>query len=296
MKVLVTGADGQLARSLVERAVERTGIKLTAVGRPKLDLAVPGSAAAAIEAIRPDVVINVAAYTAVDKAEDEPELAFRINADAAGEVAEAASRVGAATVQISTDYVFDGRGAGSYDETSPTNPLGIYGRSKLAGEDQVRAANPRHIIVRTAWVYSPFGSNFVKTMMAAARTRDVLTVVDDQIGSPSSALDLAEGLLRMADGWIDKPALGMGETYHLAGSGKTSWCGFAAFIMDECRKVSLPAAEVRPIATADWPTRAERPANSVLASGKFENTFGYGMPEWQRSVARVVERFALEEL
>src|SRR4051812_19276650 len=197
MKILVTGTEGQLARSLVERALLRNDIELVALGRPELDLKAPGSAAAAIAEAAPDLVINAAAYTAVDGAEDEPERAFRINADAAGEVAAAAVRAGAAVIQLSTDYVFDGRGEDAYREDASVNPLGVYGRSKLAGEEQVRSANPRHAIVRTAWVYSPFSRNFVKSIMAAAGTRDRLTVVDDQRGSPTSALDLADGLLAM---------------------------------------------------------------------------------------------------
>jgi len=292
VKILVTGADGQLARSLVERVQGRSGLELVAVGRPELDLAVPGSAAAAIGAIQPQLVINAAAYTAVDKAEDDPGLAFRINAEAAGEVAAAAALVDAAVIQISTDYVFDGRSNEPYAEEAPTSPLGVYGRSKLEGEDRVRAANPRHAIVRTAWVYSPFGSNFVKTMMAAARTRDVLNVVEDQRGSPTSALDLADGLLQMAETWNDAPDRGVGATYHVAGTGETSWFGLAECVMSECRKRSLPAAKVLPIATSDWPTRAARPPNSVLDSHKFEQEFDFTMPEWRQSVAVVVDRLA----
>src|SRR3954453_4421736 len=199
MKVIVTGATGQLGRSLMERARDFAGIELIALSRQELDLEQPGSAAAAITEAAPDVVINAAAYTAVDQAEDEPERAFRINGDAAGEVAEAAARVGAAVIQLSTDYVFDGRGEGPYRDAAPVNPLGVYGRSKLAGEEQVRAANPRQAIIRTAWVYSPFGRNFVKSIMAAAGVRGLLTVVDDQRGSPSSALDLADALLAMIE-------------------------------------------------------------------------------------------------
>src|SRR5436305_1347286 len=238
MKILVTGAQGQLARSLVERAASQH--ELIAVGRPELDLEEPGSAARLIEAVAPDLVINAAAYTAVDQAEDEPDRAFRINADAAGEVAEAAAKVGAAVIQVSTDYVFDGRARQPYGESAATHPLSVYGRSKLAGEEQVRAANPRHVIVRTAWVYSPFGRNFVKSIMAAAEARDSLTVVDDQIGSPSSAFDIADGLLQVATARES----GLGETYHLAAAGSTSWCGFARAIMDECAKHGLPAADV----------------------------------------------------
>ena len=261
-----------------------------ALGRPELDLESPGSAAVAIAEAAPDIVINAAAYTAVDQAEDEPERAFRINADAAGEIADAAARTGAAVIQLSTDYVFDGQGEGPYREDAPVNPLGVYGRSKLAGEEQVRAANPRHAIVRTAWVYSPFGRNFVKSMMAAAATRDRLTVVDDQRGSPTSALDLADGLLAMIEaggGW--------GETYHLAGGGEaTTWCGFAREIMGQCAANHLATVPVEPIRTEDWPTRAVRPRNSVLDSSRFEEAFGFVMPDWRLSAREVVERLARE--
>jgi dTDP-4-dehydrorhamnose reductase len=290
MKVLVTGTEGQLARSLVERARLHADIELVALGRPELDLERLGSAGLAITESSPDVVINAAAYTAVDQAEEEPERAFRINADAAGEIADAAARAGAAVIQLSTDYVFDGRGDGPYREDVLVNPLGVYGRSKLAGEEQVRAANPRHAIVRTAWVYSPFGRNFVKSMMAAAATRDRLTVVDDQRGSPTSALDLADGLLTMIEaggGW--------GETYHLAGGGEaTTWCGFAREIMGQCAANHLAAVPVEPIRTENWPTRAVRPRNSVLDSSRFEEAFGFAMPDWRLSVREVVERLARE--
>ena len=289
MRILVIGGRGQVARSLVERGALLPETEIIAVGRPDIDLAVAGSACDAIERIRPDVVINAAAYTAVDKAEDEPELAFQINAEAAGEIAGAAARANAPIIHVSTDYVFDGRSAAPYNEESEPNPGGVYGRSKLIGEERVRDANARHVVVRTAWVYSPFAKNFVKTIMEAAETRDHLSVVDDQIGSPTSALDLADGLLRAAQVVRDFEG---GEIYHLAGTGRTSWYGLAEFVMAECRKHALPAAAVRPIRTEDWPTKAKRPANSVLDSRKFERTFGFAMPEWRQSVAEVVARLA----
>src|SRR5438270_7399873 len=266
MKLLVTGTDGQLARSLAERVRLHPAIEMVLCGRPDLDLEQAGSSAAVIARVAPDIVINAAAYTAVDQAEEEPERAFRINAHAAGEVAAAAAENGAAVIQLSTDYVFDGCGSGPYREDGLVNPLGVYGRSKLAGEEQVRAANPRHVVVRTAWVYSPFGRNFVKSIMAAAEARDSLTVVDDQVGSPSSAFDIADGLLQVATARRS----GLGESYHLAAAGSTSWCGFARAIMDECAKHGLPAADVQPISSGQWPTKAERPRNSVLSSAKFE--------------------------
>ena len=292
MRVLVTGKHGQLVRSLLE--TPSPAIEWIAVGRPDLDLAQPGSLAAAIRAARPDVVVNAAAYTAVDQAEAEPERAFRINADAAGEAAAAARDLAIPIVQLSTDYVFDGAGQGAYREGALTVPLGVYGRSKLAGEAHVRAANPDHLILRTAWVYSPFGDNFVKTMIRAAGERDVLSVVDDQVGTPTSALDLAAGLVAALDRWAAGARTGLGGTYHLAGTGRTSWCGLASDVMENCRRLGLPHAEVRPIATADWPTPASRPRNGELDSSKFAADFGFSMPFWRASVARVVERLAAE--
>lgn len=287
MRVVVTGAHGQLARSLVERAEHQQALEIIPLARPDLDLEIPGSARASIAKARPDLVINAAAYTAVDQAEDEPQRVFRINADGAGEVAEAATQLGVPLIQISTDYVFDGRNSSPYDENAVPNPIGVYGASKLAGEKRVRAANPRHAIVRVAWVYSPFGRNFVKSIMTAAATRDRLTVVDDQRGSPTSALDLADALIAMV-----VANCGWGETYHLVSRGTASWCEFAREIMVQRKALGLSHISVDPIQTEDWPTRAERPRNSALDSGKFERTFGFSMPDWRLSLAEVVGRLA----
>lgn len=294
MKVLVTGASGQLTRSLLERGAARRELEVIAVGRPQLDLEISGSAERVIRAMAPDVVINAGAFTDVDEAEDELERAFRINADGAGEVAAAAAKTGAPIIQISTDYVFDGRSSHPYTENASTNPIGIYGQSKLRGEKFVRAATPKHLIVRMAWIYSPFGRNFVKTMMSAAQKRDCLTVVADQCGNPSSALDLAEGLLHVLDVWGRQPSTGLGQTYHLASNVEMSWYGFAQAIMMECASRGLPVAEVRPICTEEWSTRTKRPRNSVLDSSKFARAFGFLMPDWRRSLGEVVERLVAE--
>jgi dTDP-4-dehydrorhamnose reductase len=291
MRVLVIGSSGQLARSVAERAHGRPGIELRAIGRPEVDLEIAGSATAAIAAAAPDVVINAAAYTAVDLAEDEADRAFRVNADAAGEVA-AATAGKARLIHISTDYVFDGRADGAYPEDAKPNPLNVYGGTKLAGEANVRSANPDHMIVRTSWVYSPFGPNFVTTMMGAAERNERLTVVDDQRGCPTSALDLAEGILRVVDAWSSGGRTGLGETYHLAGTGSTNWCSFAQAIMDERRTHGFKTAAVAPIQSKDWPTRAGRPRNSTLDCGKFLRDFGFALPEWRSSLAAVVERLA----
>ncbi len=284
MKVLVTGREGQLVRSLRERGA---GHDILALGRPELDLEVAGSARAAILAHRPDVVINAAAYTNVDAAEDDVARATRINGEAAGEVAAAARDVGAPVIQISTDYVFDGNAVGAYAEDAATNPVGAYGRSKLLGELRVRDANPDHAIVRTAWVYSPFGRNFVKTMMTLARTRDTVSVVADQRGNPTSALDLADGLLALLDSRVSG-----GATYHLAGTGDATWFDLAEHVFAECSRLGLPSATVTPVGTADYPTKATRPANSMLNSGRFAAAIGYAAPAWRESVAATVERLA----
>lgn len=288
MRVLLTGREGQVARSLIEKATSMPELELVPAGRPEADLAAAGSVARVIRALVPDLVINAAAHTAVDLAEDELELAFRINAEAAGEAAAAAREVGAGIIQLSTDYVFDGSASEPYAEDAPTNPLSVYGRSKLAGEDAVRSANPEHIILRTAWIYSPFGRNFVRTMVGAARERNEVRVVDDQHGSPTSALDLAEAILAIAARW---PA-GSGATYHLAGSGTASWFDMAGEVMANCRRLGLPAAEVLPIRTADWPTRAVRPPFAVLDCARIERDLGLRLSDWRQSVAAVVERLA----
>jgi len=292
VKVLVTGREGQLARSLVEKAGTASGQELLFVSRPEADLEIPGSIASAIRAASPDAVVNAAAFTAVDQAEDDPERCQRVNADAAGEAAQAAFALGIPIIQLSTDYVFDGSSGHPYVEDAPVGPINTYGRTKIEGEEQVRRASPDHLIVRTSWVYSPFGRNFVKTIMAAARERDALTVVDDQRGCPTSALDLADALLLVLERWRAGDRVGLGDTYHVANPTAATWFEVAEHVMAECRRLGLPAAEVRPVPSSEWPTRALRPRNSVLDSSRFERDFGYRMPDWRKSVAAVVERLA----
>lgn len=285
MKLLVVGRAGQVARSLQALGGRDGRFDVVAAGRPEVDLE-DAASIAALARFEPDLVVNAAAYTAVDRAEDEPETAFRVNGEAPGLLARMARTAGAAIVHLSTDYVFDGTGEGAYDESAPTAPLGVYGRSKLEGEERVRDANPRHLIVRTAWVYSATGTNFVRTMLRLAGDRDVVRVVADQRGNPTSADDLAAGLLEAA-------AAGAGwGTYHLAGAGTTSWAGLAEHIFACAAEHGLPAARVEPIATADYPTRARRPANSALNSGAFARAFGYAMPPWRPSVDAVVRAAA----
>lgn len=293
MRIVVTGREGQVARSLLEAAQLRKGVEVIAIGRPQLDLARPDSVAEAIEASRPDLVVSAAAYTAVDQAEDEPEAAFAVNAVGAGKVAEAAARLGVPIIHLSTDYVFDGTADRAYVETDPTAPCSVYGGSKLAGEQVVAVSNPRHLILRTAWVYSPFGKNFVKTMLRLAADRDEITVVAEQWGNPTSALDIADAILCAAarlDGDEGFDAFG---AYHLAGTGETNWSGFARHILDTSRAFGGPWAGVRDIATEDYPTRARRPANSRLSTAKFASVFGWNAPDWRQSTEVVVHRLLI---
>ncbi|MDX8481264.1 dTDP-4-dehydrorhamnose reductase [Mesorhizobium sp. VK24D] len=290
MRLAVTGREGQVAAGLIEAARGRNDVEVVAVGRPVLDLARSDTVFPALEVARPDIVVSAAAYTAVDQAEDEKELAFAINAAGAGKVAEAAAKLGVPVIHLSTDYVFDGTKDGAYIETDATAPLGVYGASKLAGEQAVAAANPHHLILRTAWVYSPSGKNFIKTMLRLAGDRDEITVVADQWGNPTSALDIADAILHAAaklGGDKNFAAFGI---YHFAGNGETNWSGFARHILDTSRAFGGPHAHVRDIAAAQYPTKAKRPPNSRLSSAKFAGVFAWRAPEWRSSAATVVAR------
>lgn len=290
LRLLVTGREGQLARSLVERAAGLEGLDVQAVGRPVLDLEQPGSAAAVIRELRPGLVVNAAAYTAVDRAEEEPQRAFRINADAAGEVAAVAREIGAKVIQVSTDYVFPGSGDRPWRPDDATGPLNVYGASKLSGEEQVRAATPEHLVLRTSWVFSGSGRNFVSTMLRLARDREEVRVVDDQRGCPTSADDLADAILAVAEGWRLGGREGLGETMHVAGAGSCSWAEFASRIFAESAALSGPVAKVVPITSREFATPATRPTYSVLDCGEFEQTFGWAMRRWNDSLLGVVGR------
>ncbi|MCZ8543092.1 dTDP-4-dehydrorhamnose reductase [Mesorhizobium qingshengii] len=293
MRLVVTGREGQVAASLLEAGQGRAGLEIIAIGRPELDLARPDTVIDAIVAAQPDMVVSAAAYTAVDQAEDEPDLAFAVNATGAGKVAQAAARLGVPVIHLSTDYVFDGSKDSAYVETDATAPLGVYGASKLAGEQAVAAANPRHLILRTAWVYSPFGRNFVKTMLRLAADRDEIAVVADQWGNPTSALDIADAILHAAAMLHGDKRFGAFGIYHLVGTGETNWSGFARHILDTSQAFDGPWARVRDIATMDYPTKARRPASSRLSSAKFASTFGWTAPEWRQSTEKVVRRLLI---
>ncbi|WP_158813593.1 dTDP-4-dehydrorhamnose reductase [Methylocapsa sp. S129] len=290
MRLVVTGREGQLAQSLIERG-RSAGVEIICIARPEVDLLEPDVVARAIEAARGDVVINAAAYTAVDKAESEPELAMRVNGDGARAVAAAAAKTGRPVVQISTDYVFDGRLDRPYREEDPVAPTSAYGRSKLAGEYAAAAANPRCAIARTAWVYSPFGNNFVKTMLRLGLTRDEISVVADQWGAPTSALDIADALIAMSRRLVAEPGNeSLFGAFHVTGLTYATWAEFAAAIFSAAAALGRPLVKVIPISTAQYPTPAARPANSRLDVGKLHRVFGLALPEWRGATQDCVQR------
>ncbi len=290
MKILVTGKTGQVARSLVEAAADFE-FELVALGRPDLDLGDVQSIERAVNRVAPDYVVNTAAYTAVDKAEEEGEAASAINGAGAGVLAAVCAVRDIPIIHISSDYVFDGSKDAPYVETDKTNPLGLYGRSKLEGDLAVIAANHQHVILRTAWIYSPFGSNFVKTMLRLAASRDELSVVDDQRGSPSYAPHIASAILqiveKLAKGGMEKEPWGL---YNLASAGEATWCEMAREIFTWSQKLGEPTAIVNPINTEQYPTPAKRPANSRLDCSKLKGVFGVELPDWQDGIADCVAR------
>ncbi|HML12200.1 MAG TPA: dTDP-4-dehydrorhamnose reductase [Xanthobacteraceae bacterium] len=293
--ILVAGKSGQLARCLA-RDARRRGTALVALGRPELDLIHPELLAQAVAAQAPRAIVNAAAYTAVDRAEAEPALAMAVNRDGAGALARAATQLGVPFIHISTDYVFDGRKHAPYREEDTPSPLGAYGRSKLEGEAAVRAACPAGVILRTAWVYSPFGQNFVTTMLRLAATRAKVQVVDDQHGAPTAAPDLASAILDLAERLIEQDARDRtGGLYHLAGDGETTWYGFAGAIFAGWARRGRRVPVLEPIATAQYPTAARRPANSRLDCGKAARVFGLRLPSWQSSLERCLDELAVAQ-
>jgi dTDP-4-dehydrorhamnose reductase len=288
LRLLVTGKQGQVVSALLERAP--SDIEVVALGRPELDLAEPDTVARALADQYADVVVNAAAYTAVDRAESEEDLATRINGESAGRVAEAARALGAPILQLSTDYVFDGALDRPYREDDATGPIGAYGRSKLAGEIAAAEANPRCAILRTAWVYSPFGANFVKTMLRLGETRAQMRVVADQIGSPTSALDLADAIFEIARQIVASPGPRKYGVFHMTSAGEASWAEFAAAIFAEAERHGRPPVAVVPIRTEDYPTPARRPANSRLDSARLAGDYGVTFPSWRDSLKPVVAR------
>jgi dTDP-4-dehydrorhamnose reductase len=262
-----------------------------ALGRPQLDLAGdPEAIGAALEAARPEAIVSAAAYTAVDRAELEPEVAVAVNVAGAAAVARAANTLGVPLVHLSTDYVFDGKKAEPYVESDPTHPTGVYGETKLAGELAVLSAYENVAILRTAWVYSPFGANFVKTMLSLAAEREEVRVVADQRGNPTSALDLADAIMAVSANLIGSNSASLRGIFHTAASGEASWAEFAETIFAASCAAGGPCARVCHIATSDFPTPARRPANSRLNCSKLAELHAIRLPDWRTSTAKVVER------
>jgi dTDP-4-dehydrorhamnose reductase len=283
--ILVTGGRGQLASAL--RAAP--GLPVRVVGRPDFDFDRPDTIAGVLRAAEPWLVVNAAAYTAVDAAEKDAAAAWRANCDGPAELARLCAGAGIPLIHISTDYVFDGTKGAPYVETDTVAPQCVYGASKLAGEKAVLAACRRALVLRTSWVYAPAGKNFVLTMLNLGRTRDRLTVVADQKGCPTAAGDLAAAILAMAGrvgeaGWTDAYA----GVFHAAGTGWTTWHGLATAVFNEAERHGAPVPQVDPIATADWPTPARRPADSRLDCGKLAAVWGVALPEWRASLRRTV--------
>jgi dTDP-4-dehydrorhamnose reductase len=268
---------------------------VTALGRPEADLTDRVTLEAALERVAPDVVINAAAYTAVDKAESEEADAFALNADGPRALGAAARKADVPVIHLSTDYVFDGTKGTPYDEDDATGPVSAYGRSKLAGETALASEQPEHLIIRTAWVYAPYGSNFVRTMLRLAATNKIVRVVDDQHGCPTYAPHLAEVLIEVARQVKARGRATPWGIYNAAGAGETTWRGLAEAVFAESARHGLPSAAVVPIATADYPTAAHRPANSRLDGGRLRATFGVGLPDWRAGVTACVAAIAASE-
>ena len=294
MKILLFGANGQVGWEL-RRSLAPLGelVALGSAGEGGLagNFLEPGAVAATVEQVRPDVVVNAAAYTAVDKAESEPERARTVNALAPEAIAAAARRIGAPLVHFSTDYVFDGSGSRPWREDDAPAPLSVYGRTKLEGEQRIAAAQAQHLILRTSWVYAARGGNFAKTMLRLARERDRLTVVDDQFGAPTGAELLADATAHAIRALLRDPALA--GTYHLAAAGETNWHGYARFVVGQAQRLgeALKAGPdaIAPVPTSAFPTPARRPQNSRLATARFCTAFGLELPPWERGVARMLQ-------
>ncbi|MGA3301946.1 MAG: dTDP-4-dehydrorhamnose reductase [Methylovirgula sp.] len=290
MRIAVTGSQGQVARSLVERGATM-GASVIAVGRPTLDLADPSTILPALRAAAPDVIVNAAAFTGVDAAESEEALAHQINAEGAGAVAKVAAELSVPIIHLSTDYVFNGMLDRPYSEGDVPEPINAYGRSKLAGEEAVKTIARRHVILRTAWVYSPFGRNFLRAMLAAAETRQNVRVVADQLGQPTSALDIADGILAICQRLRTKPQdEALFGTFHMTAQGAASWADFAEAIFAERERRGRSGVTVSRIASRDYETAARRPANSRLDTAKLAAAYGIVLPPWHQSVSEVTER------
>jgi dTDP-4-dehydrorhamnose reductase len=281
VKILINGRHGQVSHELQQR-LGAVG-ELVVLGRDQLDLAQPDQIRHQVQNIRPDLIINAAAHTAVDLAESEPQSAFAINAVAPGILAEEALALDIPLIHYSTDYVFDGTKAGPYNEDDTPNPLGVYGKSKLAGEQAIRDVQGKHLILRTSWVYSTHGRNFLLTMQRLLQEKPELRVVADQIGAPTWAGTIANSTLALIERWQTSQVTNWG-TYHLSAQGETSWFGFAQAIGEALRQQGKPCADLLPIPSSDYPTPAARPLNSRLDCSRLQRDWGVSQPDWQTAL------------
>jgi dTDP-4-dehydrorhamnose reductase len=290
-KILLTGVNGQVGHALQKAFLKEASFVnvIVSLDRSQLDLTDQDAIRRAMQTIQPDLIINPAAYTAVDKAESEPELAFAINATAPQVLAEEAAKVGARLIHFSTDYVYAGTKVGVYVEEDATQPLSVYGKSKLAGEDAIRSAGLEHMIFRTSWVYGAYGKNFLNTILRLAGERDELRIVADQFGAPTSSTSIANAVLSVMSNWQNE----LTGIYHLVNAGQTSWHGFATAIVEEYNRIQmahgLPLLKVSPekihaISTQEYPTPAVRPANSCLDCTKLAKDFSVTLPDWHAAL------------
>lgn len=296
-RIAVIGSKGQVAEALVRRAAQQ-GCDLHARGRPLVDLTDIATLGRFLDDVRPAVVVNAAAYTAVDKAESEPQAAFALNAEAAGRLAAVCSALGIPLIHISTDYVFDGTATAPYCEDHPQSPINVYGASKAAGETAVRMASTDCVILRTSWVYGRSGHNFVRTMLRLGAERDELTVVADQTGAPTFADDIADAVLSIAGRLAADRDPALRGVFHFTAAGATTWHGFAeaVFATTAALDPSRNIPRVRPIATADYPTPARRPPYSVLDCGRIEDLYGIGRPDWRDALGRAMPAILADQL
>ncbi len=290
MRLAVTGKNGQVVSAL--QALASDELEIVALGRPELDLAQPETVLKALREVKPDVVVSAAAYTAVDKAESEQDIAFAVNRDGARAVAQAASDIGIPVIHLSTDYVFDGTKDTAYVESDPTGPTSVYGRSKLEGERAVSEATDNYVVLRTAWVYSEYGNNFVKTMLRLSENRDEINVVADQFGCPTSANDIAAAVVTIARKLAEDVSAPLRGVFHLSGTGETNWANFAKQIFALSAESGGKSIVVNDITTEQYPTPARRPANSRLDCSKLEEVYGIKLPSWQTSTRAVVTALA----
>lgn len=287
--ILIAGRNGQVAKCLRELAAMR-GLPAVSLGRPELDLESRDGIDKVIASIAPSAIINAAAYTAVDRAESEPAKAFSVNRDGAAALADVAWQMNIPLIHLSTDYVFDGTKPDAYDESDIPAPLNVYGASKLAGEAAVLAAHPLATVIRCSWLYSPYGTNFVRTMLRLCEAQQVVRVVGDQHGNPTSAFDVAEAVLRIAERSVADDRRATSGIFHLAGQGETSWHDFAQAIFYERSRRGFRIPALESITTEEFPTAARRPRNSRLDSSKAERVFGIRLAPWRHSLKVCLEQ------